>query len=208
MAVPPVPSGAVEASLLFAVGRSRPPAPTVRLSPELSSGVSEMLGTQGSPELIPEALDAVRAARAALDHDSTLTISAQRYERVRSEFLDAHGIRSGKGMNIWPVGRTTILKRAGGSWSEALRSAGLAVTTGPQATGFGAAKFTQEQFATAVRDFTKDAAARGASTSYQNYVDWRKRQRDAGRTDLPSGPSLRNTYGSWSSALSEAASRK
>lgn len=165
-----------------------------------------MLHDQGTPELVSDALERVRSGRAALSLDPSLSISAQRYERMRTDFLATHGIKAGKGRNIWPVGSTTILKRAGGSWSSALTSAGLAASTAPRASGFGRAKFTPEQFAAAVRDFVAEAAVQATSTSYQNYVDWRKQQRDAGRDDLPSGPSLRNTYGSWSAALKEVES--
>lgn len=205
MSASPVPEAAIEGSLLFVLGYGRSSASTTpALGAELSKSITEMLQNQGTPELAPEVLKAVRAGRSALEKDPSLSISAQRYERVRSEFLTAHDISSGKGRNVWPVGSTTILKRAGGSWSEALKSVGFAVSSGKRASGFGAARFTPEQFAAAVRGFTEDAAEQGTTTSYQNYVDWRKRQLDAGRTGLPSGPALRNTYGSWSTALRNA----
>lgn len=203
MATPQVPASTIEASLLFALGSGKTPGPSTspELPEEMVEGVSRMLSDQGTPALIPQVLETIRAGRQHVERDASLTISAQRYEQVRGDFLQAHGIESSKGRNIWPVGRTTVLKRAGGSWSEALRAAGLGVSTKQRAAGFGTARFSPEQFVAAIGEF-KGAAAQGTfTTSYQNYIQWRKSEVERGRTGLPSGPAIRNTYGSWSSAI-------
>jgi len=200
MAAAPVTEGAITASLLFAIGYGRTPSsPASDLSPELREPVTKTLQDQGC-DLGP-ALDAVQAGLEALKQDPSLSISAQRYDQLRSEFLRAQGIEPGKGRNLWPVGGTTILKRAGGSWSEGLRRAGLGVTAKSTATGFGSSRFTPEQFTAAIQDFLEDATRQGLTLSYQSYLAWRKLSQERGRTDLPSGPSIRNTYGSWSAAL-------
>lgn len=200
MAAAPVTEGAITASLLFAIGYGRTPSsPASDLSPELREPVTKMLQDQGRNQ--GPALDAVQAGLEALKQDPSLSISAQRYDQLRGEFLRAQGVEPGKGRNLWPVGGTTILKRAGGSWSEALRRAGLGVSAKSTATGFGTSRFTPEQFTAAIQDFMEDAPRQGLTLSYQSYLAWRKLCQERGRTDLPSGPSIRNTYGSWSAAI-------
>lgn len=203
MAAAPVTEGAITASLLFAIGYGRTPSSAAPdLSEELRSPVSAMLQDQGGDS--EPALQAVQAGLEALSQDPSLSISAQRYDQLRSEFLRAQGIEPGKGRNLWPVGGSTILKRAGGSWSEALRRAGLGVTAKSTATGFGSSRFTPEQFTAAIQDFLEDAPRQGLTLSYQSYLAWRELSQERGRTDLPSGPSIRNTYGSWSAAIASA----
>lgn len=202
MVAPLVPDSALHASLLFAVGSSKnPDAAAPELSSEMADSVSVMLDHQGTPHLVTLALDAVQAGQQSLQQDPQLTISAKKYAQIRTDFIDAHGIESSKGKQIWPVGATTILKRAGGSWNEALRAAGFAVSSQRMPQGFGAARFTPDQFATAVTTFKNDAARGNFSTKLQNYIEWRKHLVAQGRTDIPSGPAIRNFYGSWSSAI-------
>ncbi|MBE1523544.1 hypothetical protein [Nesterenkonia lutea] len=202
MVTPLVSESAITASLFFAIGYGRTPSSQGPALPEeLRETVAARLGEQGSGDSLAQALDAVRAGREAVQNDATLTISVQRYEQHRSQFLAEHATTGGKGKNVWPVGSTTILKRAGGSWNSALASAGLAVSSRERAAGFGRARFTTEQFQAAIRDFALAAAREGSSTSYRNYTEWRKQSQEHGRMDLPSGPSIRNSYGSWSAAL-------
>ncbi|MGJ9373889.1 hypothetical protein [Nesterenkonia sp. CF4.4] len=204
MAAPSVSESAITASLLFAIGIGRTPK---RESPELSADlqdtVTKMLQDQGAAAQITQAIEAVRAGRDAVAADPSLSLSAQKYGQLRSQFLAAQDAAPGRGRNVWPVGASTILKRASGSWSAALQNVGLAASSRTTPTGFGTARFSEEQFRAALRDFTADGARAGFTTSYQSYVDWRKLEQQGGRTDLPSGPSIRNTYGSWSAALEQ-----
>ncbi len=200
MAAPAASENAITASLLYAVGSGRTPSSEApELSVEMQETIAAVLQDQGAEDRMTRVVEAVRAGYEAVSADASLTISAQRYDTLRREFL----AEAGTGRNVWPVGSTTILKRAGGSWSSALGRAGMSASTRKRASGFGAARFTDEQYRAAVRDFTRAAAQKGSSTSYQNYLAWRKRSQEQGRSDLPSGPSLRNTYGSWSAALQE-----
>lgn len=202
MATRPVSESAITASLFFAAGVGRTPSSgSPPLAQELRDTVAAMLQDQGAQASITEALDAVRAGRDAVAGDASLSLSTQKYESLRAQFLAAQGTPSGAGRNVWPVGATTILKRSSGSWNAALQSAGLAVSARARPSGFGTARFTAEQFRAALRDFTGGGAREGFTTSYQSYLDWRKLQQQRGRTDLPSGPSIRNSYGSWSEAL-------
>ncbi|TLP74207.1 hypothetical protein [Nesterenkonia sphaerica] len=202
MVAPLVPDSALHASLLFAVGQGkRPTEPAPELDSEMVEAVSTMLSNQGSAHLIPQVQEALQAGAQSLQRDPELTISAKRYAEIRNEFIAAHHIRSSKGKQIWPVGATTILKRAGGSWNEALRTAGFSTSKHQVPQGFGSAKFSPEQFAAAMRSFTSDAARGNYSTKLQHYVEWRKHLLKRGRTDIPSGPAIRNFYGSWSAAL-------
>jgi hypothetical protein len=202
MVAPLVPDSALHASLLFAVGHAQRPAdPPPELSSDMVDSVSAMLTNQDTPHLIPLVQNALRAGQQSLERNPGLTISAKRYAEIRSEFITKHGIRSSKGKQIWPVGATTILKRAGGSWNDALRAAGFSTSTQQTPQGFGSARFTPEQFSNAMKTFTSDAARGNFSTKLQHYVEWRKHLIKQGRTDIPSGPSIRNFYGSWSAAL-------
>ncbi|TDS83005.1 hypothetical protein [Nesterenkonia aurantiaca] len=204
MAAPPVSENAIIASLFFAIGVGRSPDPeSPELTEELRETVTQMLQDQGASGSISQALEAVRAGRDAVTRDPSLSLSAQRYQELRSQFLTAQTAAPGRGRNVWPVGTSTILKRASGSWSAALQNVGLAASSRARPSGFGTARFSHEQFRTALRDFTAQGAGAGFTTSYQSYVDWRKLQRQQGRTDLPSGASIRNTYGSWSTALEQ-----
>ncbi|WP_120002849.1 hypothetical protein [Nesterenkonia muleiensis] len=203
-----VPQSAIDASLWVILGHSLadktpPSAGSQPVPAEASEAVGRMLAEQGSAELESAVLETIRAGLHALGRDPSLTLSASRYDALRGEFMDSHRIHAGKGRTLWPVGSTTILKRASGSWSQALAHAGLAVSAETRPAGFGRARFTSEQFSAAIFDFTSQALREGSSTSYQNYVAWRKRQQQAGRTDLPSGPAIRNSFGSWSAALDQ-----
>lgn len=199
---------AIDTSLWFILGRSLPegasrPDDSPSLPPEAAEEVTQMLEEQGSAELQTVVLETIRTGLRGVKQDPSLTLSASRYEKLRGEFIEEHQIDAGKGKALWPVGGTTILKRASGSWSQALAHAGLAASTGPRPTGFGKARFTPEQFSQAIAEFTEQAQREGTSTSYQNFVSWRKDKLGTGRKDIPSGPSIRNTFGSWSSALKQ-----
>ncbi|WP_300345689.1 hypothetical protein [Nesterenkonia sp.] len=207
MARQPVSRSAVEASLWFMLGRSLPESAASTPEPvpeEPAAAVNQMLRDQGSAELEDEVLATIGAGLSALRQNPGLSLSAGRYDQLRREFLTVRRVASSSGKTLWPVGSTTILKRCGGSWSAALSSAGLAATESPATSGFGRARFSSEQFTAAVRDFCAAAEASGSSTSYQNYVQWRKQQQEAGRSDLPSGPAIRNRAGSWKAALEQA----
>lgn len=202
MAAPSVSDSAITTSLLFAIGLGRNLDPeSVPLAQELQDSVTQMLRDQGAAEKIAQALDTVQAGRDAVTSDPSLSLSAQKYAQLRAQFLNTQGTAPGRGRNVWPVGASTILKRASGSWSAALQNVGLSASSRARPSGFGSARFTEEQFRAALRDFTVTGGQAGFTTSYQSYVDWRKLQQQQGRSDLPSGPSIRNTYGSWSAAL-------
>ncbi|PRZ13181.1 hypothetical protein BCL67_11656 [Nesterenkonia sandarakina] len=204
MAAPSVSESAITASLLFAIGLGQTPDPqSPALAADLKETVIRMLEDQGASAQVTQAIDAVRAGRDAVAADPSLSLSAQKYEQRRSQFLAAQGSAPGRGRKVWPVGASTILKRASGSWSAALQNVGLAPSTRARPSGFGTARFSEEQFKAALRDFTADGGRAGFTTSYQSYVDWRKLQQQGGRSDLPSGPSIRNSYGSWNAALEQ-----
>ncbi|MCH8561448.1 hypothetical protein [Nesterenkonia sp. DZ6] len=202
MAASPVSQSAITASLFYAIGVGRiPSSQSPALADDLRDTVTRMLQDQGAGDSVNEVLDAVRAGRDAVAGDPSLSLSAKKYEELRSHLLAAQSAAPNRGWNVWPIGASTILKRADGSWSAALQNVGLAPSSRARPSGFGTARFTPAQFGAALRDFTGHGAREGFTTSYQSYVDWRKAQQQRGRTDLPSGPSIRNTYGSWSAAL-------
>lgn len=206
-----VPRSAIDASLWFILGRSltaegsqtgqTQPAEAAVLDAELVEVVSRMLSEQGAQQLTETVLGTIRAGREHLDHDPALTLSAKRYDELRAEFIDQHMLDGGKGRTLWPVGSTTALKRAGGSWNAALSQAGLGTSAKPQAAGFGKARFTAEQFHTAISDFQAACEDAGSAPTYQAYGQWQRDQKQQGRSDRPSGAAIRNTYGSWKAAL-------
>lgn len=206
MPAAPASDAAIRASLLFAVGQGCEKHDAgAHAAGDEDAEVRQLLRGQGSEEAADVVLASISAGRLAVGSDSSLTISAQRYDAVRRDFLEAHDLQGVKGRTVWPVSSTTILKRAGGSWSEALRQAGLAASVQQTSAKFGASKFSEDDFVAALREFQAQAAQAGTSTSYQNYVSWRKEQASESRSDLPSGPSVRNTYGSWKAALESTA---
>lgn len=201
-----VPRSAVDASLWFMLGRSRTADTPVTpgreaLDPQLIEAVTTMLNDQGSAPLVPAVLDTIQAGRERLGADPSLSLSASRYDQLRADFLTAHRIQGGKGRTLWPVGSTTALKRAGGSWNAALNQAGLATSSTPKNSRFGKARFTAEEFQSAVADFAAAADDAGSAATFQGYVKWQGEQKRAGRSDRPSGAAIRNAYGSWSAAL-------
>lgn len=206
-----VPRSAIDASLWFVLGRSltaegsqtqqAQTAKAAALDADVVEVVSRMLSEQGAAQLTETVLSTIRAGREHLAHDAALTLSAKRYDELRAEFIDQHMLDGGKGRTLWPVGSTTALKRAGGSWNAALSQAGLATSAKPQAAGFGKARFSAEQFQAAIRDFNAACEDAGSAPTYQAYGQWQRGQKQQGRSDRPSGAAIRNTYGSWKAAL-------
>lgn len=201
-----VPVEAINASLWFLLARSRtaesdPGAEPADLQASVVESVTAMLKDQGSGALVDEVLTTVKRGFGLCRLDPAATLSAGRYDQLRTEFIAEHAIEAGKGRTLWPVGSTTALKRAGGSWSAALAEAGLAPSSKPTAAGFGKARFTTEQFAAAIGDFRAACAESGAPQTYRAYVEWQRQQKQQGRSDLPSGAAVRNAYGSWTAAL-------
>lgn len=206
MARAQVPRSAIDASLWFILGRSieaeSPRSPVAEaLDPELAAAVAQMLTEQGAEHLAGAVLDTMQAARERLRDEPSLTLSAKRYDELRTEFIDEHGLDGGKGRTLWPVGSSTALKRAGGSWSAALSHAGLATSAKPATSGFGKARFSAADFHAAITDFMADCQHAGSALTYQHYVQWQREQKQQGRADRPSGAAIRNTYGSWKAAL-------
>ncbi|WP_150460244.1 hypothetical protein [Nesterenkonia ebinurensis] len=202
MAAPLLPESALTASLLYAVGHNyEPDVEGSQLPDEMVEEITGLLEDQGTPELVPEVLAGIRAGQQRLEQEPAATVSANVYTQLRKKFIAEHGIESSKGRRVWPVGTITLLKRAGGSWNQALEAAGLATSSQQRPKGFGVATFTPEQFDIAIEDYKNDAKEAGFATKYDNYLDWRKYQLSRGRTNLPSGPAVRNHYGSWSKAI-------
>lgn len=108
-------------------------------------------------------------------------MSRERYEAVQQ--------REAQELPMW----LTITKRFG-SWNEACARAGLRVNA--QHTG-RPPTWDRDSVAVAVATFLADPAASGSS--YDAYSAWAKGQHDA-----PSGPTVRNVFGTWNLAKSAA----
>ena len=189
----------LRSSLLYVLGLrlelTEPKIPAEEgLDPEIVSDTAEVLAKGGlNPEEIIRTLGIIQAASERLEEDPSVTLPGAVYDAKRLEFIALHP-SMGKEIVSWPVGSLTVSKRLGGSWNAALSSLGIATQEAPQ--GFGAAQYSPEEYAEAVRNFV----AAGVGNTYGDYEAWVQSEQQEGRS-RPSGPSVRNIYGSWNLAL-------
>ncbi|GAA2535820.1 hypothetical protein GCM10009860_15330 [Microbacterium mitrae] len=197
---------ALEAGVWFLLGSE------LRLKPDyawaavnLPQELLDELGTHLSeasvtPDELATVLGIIGAAQNAAMSDPTLTITGARYNELRSELLDAIGLKSATGTKPWPPTRQTLQKRYQG-WSDALEAMGLATASLGRPKGLLA--FSEDDYANAVIDFISAAAAAGAEPTFAFYGEWVKEQAADG-TRRPSPASVRNFYDGWLPALRKA----
>jgi len=154
-----------------------------------------------TPDELATILGIIGAAQRTALQDPTLTITGSRYNELRSELLEAMGLKSAKGAKPWPPTRQTITKRYEG-WNDALESMGLA--TASKGRPKGLVVFTEQDYTQSIIDFIADATASGTEQTFANYDQWVKEQATAS-TRRPSPASIRNYFGAWLPALRQAA---
>ena len=120
-------------------------------------------------------LSALRQASDILDGP----VSIAKYRRLR---------RSGPG---WPSAGTVVHRF--GSWADALRAAGIAVSDCPRADGFGKRKFSDAEILAALR-----GAVRERAFSIREYDDL------AEARGWPKSVTVRKRFGSWTAAVEAA----
>lgn len=141
-------------------------------------------------------------AAAAAENPGSWAISMGEYDRARAKLLDAWGVESAKGNHAWPATAQTVSKVVGGgSWNGVMQELGLPTSKRGRQAGSG--RFSDEGALTALREFTEYSAREGSSASYVQYGRWVLRMRAKGR-DVPTGPTIRQRFGSWSGALEAA----
>lgn len=124
----------------------------------------------------------LKALRTAAEVDGAeRPLTQVRYDALRTTFDGPSGL--------------TIIKRYGG-WRAALRAAGLPAN---RASGHKP-HWTEEELLDWVARFVDEPTA---GTSYSAYVAWAQTTRDA-----PSGPTIRNKFGKWSTALAAVEERR
>ncbi|MFT3944147.1 MAG: 5'-methylthioadenosine/S-adenosylhomocysteine nucleosidase [Ancrocorticia sp.] len=149
--------------------------------------------------LITPTLGLIAAARAAIEEDPNLTLTAKQYDSERAKLTSRMGLNTGRGQLAWPPTSQTIIKRFNGYWNDALSKVGLRVQSGRKRGGL---KFSDQDYVQALRTFSTWSAKRGMAPSYKAYQQWIKDTERQGQ--VPSGAAIRQRFGSWRSAAEEA----
>ena len=149
--------------------------------------------------LITPTLGLIAAARAAIEEDPNLTLTAKQYDSERQKLTARMGLNTGRGQLAWPPTSQTIIKRFNGYWNDALSKVGLRVQSGRKRGGL---KFSDQDYVQALRTFSTWSAKRGMAPSYKAYQQWIKDTERQGQ--VPSGAAIRQRFGSWRSAAEEA----
>ena len=157
-----------------------------------------LLGLGTSVSRISDIIKTVALARSQAAAGEVLSISKQRYDTCRTDFLAAEGLKSSKGTAYWPPSSQTVIKRFGrGYWSTALDSLGLRPKSGGRERGL--LVFTEDEYVRAVSDYAAFAAAHRSAPTFFGYQEWVAAEDREGRR-RPSGASIRNQFGSWTNA--------
>lgn len=204
------PSQAVLAALLYLADRAVPTGSDAAGSSAVAStqGITdrhrEMLdAVEGALESqLPDAPQLVRSALAEVDaairsvraRAEAPSLSASKYDALRSEVLDQLRARSSKGAAVWPPTSQTAVQRFG-SWNEALKAAGLATNRLGRAKG--QLRFDAKAYDKAMSVFVADCESRGITATYKAYTEYAAEHKG----EVPSAAAVRKFYGSWNTAL-------
>ncbi|MDY5128470.1 5'-methylthioadenosine/S-adenosylhomocysteine nucleosidase [Actinotignum urinale] len=141
-------------------------------------------------------LNVIQGGKELLAKHDDVTLTAKVYDEERSKIAAAFGDVSGRGKLHWPPTSQTVIKRFNGYWNNALESVGFATQSGRRR---GMLKFTEEDYLDTVKEYILHCDNLHVNTSYNGYVEWVRDESRAGK--VPSGPSIRQRYGSWLNAL-------
>jgi uncharacterized protein (DUF433 family) len=162
-----------------------------------ASALQETLSRRGFPSAqVAETLAiAIKAREFAATNGCSL--SKKQYDRLRTPTVNSQ--RDDQGLYSWPPDSQTVMKRLGdGYWTNAMLKLGLVPNEGGRSKG--TLMFSEESYPSALEKYVNDRRAAGATTSFDDYDVWRKREYRDGRT-WPSGEAFRKRFGSWSSAV-------
>jgi hypothetical protein len=166
--------------------------------------VSDVLRRQGaSHQEIERVLQLIGAGMTAISRGAAHTFTKDAYDAARDRAVAGLEHFGDAGHRLWPPTSQTVRKRLGSNyWNEALSALGYPVSGRGRARG--SARYSPQDFVTAVADFLADAATTGASTSFVAYEAWHRDQREESRM-RPSGAAVRSHFGGWQAAKDAAA---
>lgn len=164
---------------------------------------SDILGELGaSSAQIKALLMAAAAARAQVRNGSQMSITKNAYDQQRLEIVADLGLSEGRGGFAWPPTSQTLRSRLGaGYWSDALAAVGITASSRGRARGL--LLFETSDYRDALVHFFAHCDATGSARSYASYERWLQNEDRAGR-QWPSGPSVRQHFGSWTIAKRHA----
>lgn len=198
------PRAAVEAAVFYMIARNEGIVGDVssalrELTLEEMHEISSALEDAGLPPVVVKRiLLMVAGARRGLTERPDLTISKQAYDAERRIAVDDLGLESGRGLRAWPPTSQTIMKRLGGGyWKDALVELGVSVSARGRSRGL--LRFDESDYSGAMREFIQHCADIAGPDTFEAYEVWVGREDRAGR-QRPSGPAMRNFYGSWINA--------
>jgi hypothetical protein len=167
---------------------------------EEASELREALEHRGfSSDQVAEILALAIEAR-ELAATTACSLSKAKYNELRTTTVPSQ--RDDQGLHPWPADSQTVIKRLGnGYWSEAMVKIGLVPNERGRSRGL--LIFSEDSYRDALAKYVNDRRAAGATTSFDDYDAWRRREYRDGR-NWPSGVAIRNRFGSWSSAMRSA----
>lgn len=184
--------------LIFALVNDIEDGDPAALPDEITEAVKAH-ATDTTGHLLEPTLRKIAGARAAIDADPSLTLTANQYDSKRKGMVAELGLGTGRGHLSWPPTSQTIIKRFNGYWNDALSSVGLRVQTGRKRGGL---RFSEKDYLGALRSFASWAAKNSITPSYKSYSQWLIQTGSKGK--VPSGAAIRQRYGSWRRAAEAA----
>jgi hypothetical protein len=125
------------------------------------------------------------------------SLTKAKYDQLRAP--TANSQRGVHGLHPWPPDSQTVMKRLGnGHWTQAMVTLGLVANERGRSKGL--LRFSEESYPGALEKYVRDRRSAGATTSFDDYDLWRRREYREGRT-WPSGMSIRNRFRTWSAAM-------
>ncbi|MDK7142718.1 MAG: hypothetical protein E6X52_00250 [Actinomyces sp.] len=180
---------------VFARTHGLAPIKTDEDSGELA-GILAVLGVTDPEGRAEQILALAAASKRRADEGEGSSLSAQKYDQIRAEILAELGLKSVRGVRLWPPTYQTIMQRFGGTWAGAMKACGLAASSDGK-VGRRNARFSEADRIRAIRAYLAECERTQTGSSYAGYARWAK---ENGR---PSGSNIRQVYGTWNRALEQ-----
>lgn len=156
----------------------------------------QKLGVRNAGAVTEQVAADAAAAQRLVESDPTY-MSVVTYDRMRRQVLAELGLVSERGVQLWPPTSQTVIAQLHGRWNDALQACGLR-TLAQVEHGRVRSRFTRRDHQRALSTFVSECEEIGLRPTYSRYCDWAREQH---RDDTPSGPLLRQVYGTWREAL-------
>lgn len=144
----------------------------------------------------PDHLGLVTAGYLAVRATPDATLTAARYDEERASLVGEDDFNHA----VWPPTSQTLIKRSGGFWNNALEEAGLKPSSMGRARSY--LKYSQADALAALTRFDRWAEQNNISSTYDAYCQWASDDKRKGQ--VPTGPTLRQKFGSWTQAAKKA----